>query len=279
MYQKSFLTCATALVASCLLLNGVLQYISFSYPQFHPILTPTSIGFSSATAIATPLFAPQINLNHNDLTSNLEKNEKRSTHNLYRFLGRVGRFLKTFGNKIAIGLRLKKVEEKVEKKTILQELYQKIIHEKDDNKPSMLQSLRDSIANKNVKNSTQNRPILKSFTSVFTNIRTNNNAQKTKKQYSIFNRKPKKQNPPVLTLPVSWGGVAVTEIEKSSLKSLHEKRLAVAIDSHIEKISPWLHKASSTDLLRFLRVRNGDEDEAFKMILAHAKWRTTKVLP
>jgi hypothetical protein len=188
----------------------------------------------------------------------------------------VGKFLKGLGNEIAICFRLKKAEEKIEKKNILQDLFQKITFKKDDYNPSMLQSWRDSISNKVAKNITQNRPLIKSFINIFANRRTNNTAQKIKKQYSIFTRKPRKQSQPVFILPVSWGGLAVTEKEKISLKSLHERRLAVAIDSLVDKTSPWLHKASSTDLLRFLRVKNGDEDEGFKMILAHAKWRTTK---
>ena len=73
--------------------------------------------------------------------------------------------------------------------------------------------------------------------------------------------------------PISWGGTAVTEKEKESLDILDMKRKAIKSGKNI---SPWLHSATSTDLLRFLRARNGNAEEAFKNILSHAKWRMTE---
>ena len=73
--------------------------------------------------------------------------------------------------------------------------------------------------------------------------------------------------------PVSYGGCITTEKEKAGLDFLDSERRLINIQGDI---SPWLHSATSTDLLRFLRARNGNVEEAFKSIMTHAKWRTSK---
>lgn len=75
------------------------------------------------------------------------------------------------------------------------------------------------------------------------------------------------------TYPISWGGSTVTEIEKSGLDYLNGIRNNIPTG---KDMSPWLHTATSTDILRFLRARNGNAEEALKHIIAHAKWRTTQ---
>lgn len=72
--------------------------------------------------------------------------------------------------------------------------------------------------------------------------------------------------------PISWGGSPITEKEKVGLDFLEATRMSYTIN---KDISPWLQTATSTDLLRFLRARNGNAEEAFKNILAHARWRTS----
>ena len=70
--------------------------------------------------------------------------------------------------------------------------------------------------------------------------------------------------------PISWGGSSITEKEKAGLDYLEATRKNYINHSDV---SPWLQTATSTDLLRFLRARNGNAEEAFKNILAHARWR------
>lgn len=68
--------------------------------------------------------------------------------------------------------------------------------------------------------------------------------------------------------PKSWGDISVTEKEKISLLFLYNKC------NNEKRDNPWLEAATSTDLLRFLRHKNGNCEEAYKSLLAHAKWRT-----
>ena len=75
------------------------------------------------------------------------------------------------------------------------------------------------------------------------------------------------------TYPISCGGSTVTEIEKSGLDYLNGMRNNIPTG---KDMSPWLHTATSTDILRFLRARNGNAEEALKHVIAHAKWRTTQ---
>ena len=75
------------------------------------------------------------------------------------------------------------------------------------------------------------------------------------------------------TYPISWGGSLVTEVEKSGLDYLNAMRNNMSTG---ENMSPWLHTATSTDILRFLRAKNGNAEEALKHVVAHAKWRTTQ---
>lgn len=70
--------------------------------------------------------------------------------------------------------------------------------------------------------------------------------------------------------PISWGGSPITEKEKVGLDFLEAIRRNYINDTDV---SSWLQTATSTDLLRFLRARNGNAEEAFKNILAHARWR------
>lgn len=77
----------------------------------------------------------------------------------------------------------------------------------------------------------------------------------------------------ISSYPISYGGSLTTEKEKEGLDFLDTERRSIKIHGDI---SPWLHSATITDLLRFLRARNGNVEEAFKNIMTHAKWRTSK---
>ena len=76
-------------------------------------------------------------------------------------------------------------------------------------------------------------------------------------------------------IPKTWNGLTVTEKERVALHTLHAKRLAT-VASKTSGMSPWIQTASSTEFLRFLRHRNGNVDEAWTKIIAHAKWRISK---
>ena len=80
---------------------------------------------------------------------------------------------------------------------------------------------------------------------------------------------PKKESS---SYPASWGGKKITEKEKEGLDYLDMKRFSMTVGGDI---SPFLHTATSADLLRFLRARNGNAEDAFKNILSNAKWRTS----
>jgi hypothetical protein len=71
--------------------------------------------------------------------------------------------------------------------------------------------------------------------------------------------------------PKSWGDINVTEKEKSSLLFLHNK-----CSNENRADTQWLKTATPTDLLRFLRNKNGNTEEAYKSLIAHAKWRISK---
>ena len=43
--------------------------------------------------------------------------------------------------------------------------------------------------------------------------------------------------------------------------------------------SNWLNTASSTEILRFLRARNGDIDNAWQMLWEHSLWRVSPFGP
>ena len=76
-------------------------------------------------------------------------------------------------------------------------------------------------------------------------------------------------------IPKTWNGLSVTEKERVALHTLHAKR-AATVTNKVSGLSPWIQTASSTEFLRFLRHRNGNIDEAWMKIIAHAKWRISK---
>ena len=77
-------------------------------------------------------------------------------------------------------------------------------------------------------------------------------------------------------IPKTWNGLIVTENERLALHTLNTKRLVLVASKTSGGISPWIQTASSTEFLRFLRHRNGNIDEAWTKIIAHAKWRISK---
>ena len=120
------------------------------------------------------------------------------------------------------------------------------------------------------------QPPFSALSNIFSRAQTVKTNQTSQKHFNLFSRRSAKANTPTqlaFVVPSSWGGVAVTEKEKNSLKAIHELRLAVRC---VNGISSWLVHATGADFLRFLRAKNGDSDAAWRMILAHARWRTTK---
>ena len=70
---------------------------------------------------------------------------------------------------------------------------------------------------------------------------------------------------------LSWGGVPASQKETDDL---HVIRAAVSSQAKDHR-STWLESVTDRELLRFLRHKHGNDKEAVKMILAHAKWRTS----
>jgi hypothetical protein len=97
----------------------------------------------------------------------------------------------------------------------------------------------------------------------------------------------------VSDIPVSWNGHPVTAKERATLEVFHARRQSAtdtgdrsgagvgsssagSSSAGAGAVSPWLQTASSTEFLRFLRHKHGSQEEAWKMILTHARWRVSK---
>lgn len=120
---------------------------------------------------------------------------------------------------------------------------------------------------------TKLRNVFRNFRSTFRNLF---RKREKIKALPIDQPAPQKMHRPVekgRLYPTSWGGSPITDKEKEGLDYIETMRKSYTIGNGI---SAWLHTATSTDLLRFLRARNGNAQEAFKNILTHAKWRTTE---
>ena len=70
---------------------------------------------------------------------------------------------------------------------------------------------------------------------------------------------------------LSYYGKPITHKDIEGLKELKRIRLRLGL-KHLK----WLTSAKDIELLRFLKAKNGNVIEAWKMILAHAKWRVSK---
>ena len=217
---------------------------------------------------------------------------KRSSHNLYRLIGsvcnKVKHILRTITRTVTTLLYLNKEEKKaVTYEKRIQSFFTRTIPEEKNEIKKFLHPVSSFFSRKFPKNIPQVsfRPSLPSFpniSNVFYRIKADNGNQTSKNQYNIFSRIksdnifsrriPKKNVPPepVYILPSTWGGVPVTEKERVTLLSINERRLTI---ESMSGVSPWLKSATATDFLRFLRVKNGNEEDAWKMIVAHAKWR------
>lgn len=71
----------------------------------------------------------------------------------------------------------------------------------------------------------------------------------------------------------SWNGVKFTSSELNGVVALRD----LVNEQDMAKVdSPaWLGSVTDVELLRFLRARNGNIKETWKMILNHAKWRSS----
>jgi hypothetical protein len=77
-------------------------------------------------------------------------------------------------------------------------------------------------------------------------------------------------------LPQSWNGRAVTDKERAALLAMHTRRAALLAGGLPAGYSPWLQGAKSLELLRFLRHKHGHLEEAWRMVVGHARWRPTR---
>jgi hypothetical protein len=212
--------------------------------------------------------------------NNITKNPttKRNPHNLYRIIRRLGSILKNLTCTVGNLLLHKRHPKEVVVENRISSLFTQYSDEKVPKNRLSLQSVNSFFVKKFPRKDIMNGPkaAMISFPNIFGRILSENNNQTSKKQYNLFARRVSKNSPAkaVFLTPHSWGGISVTEKERLALIFLDEKRTSV--DS-IHGLSPWLKTATGTDFLRFLRVKNGDQNEAWNMIYAHAKWRVTKL--
>ena len=76
---------------------------------------------------------------------------------------------------------------------------------------------------------------------------------------------------------LEWGGVRVSDAERSALVYVRIMREKLKRSSSNEYgSSSWLFTASDKELLRFVRGQIAHKEDAWKAILAHAKWRNSK---
>lgn len=77
---------------------------------------------------------------------------------------------------------------------------------------------------------------------------------------------------------LSWGGIKVTEAERSTLlyiKIMREK-LRKTTSFEYGSSSSWLFTATDKEILRFVRAQIAHKEDAWRSILNHAKWRNSK---
>ena len=209
---------------------------------------------------------------------------KRNPHNLYRLVSRLFNILKSLGTSAVRIILPNKVLIQCDNIAVdALSLFRKnppVNHSEKNGKKRFLEPVGSFFSKRFPRNDNQNKNNMKttmpSFPNIFQRIKWDNNDQSPKKQYNIFSRRNQINDVsthPVFVLPTVWGDLTVTEKEKLSLVALNERRMKV--DS-MPGLSPWLKKATATDFLRFLRVKNGNEEESWAMIIAHAKWRISK---
>lgn len=194
---------------------------------------------------------------------------RKNPHNLYKFVGRLCNVLKHITYKVGRLLRLPKL---VAKRDVSKLNLDIVIKE-----PTVKRFFPyfGSFIPKKLPDVSGRAPF-SALSNIFSRAQSERTNQTSQKHFNLFSRRLSKANVPAqsaFVVPSSWGGQFVTEKEGISLKALHERRVVVRCGSGI---SSWLMRATGADFLRFLRTKNGDIDAAWHMILAHAKWRTTK---
>ena len=208
--------------------------------------------------------------------SSSQEKVKRCTHNLYRLIGQVCFVLQRFSCNLGrtVGLRKSYLLPELKEEKASPLLRSRDPEDCKGNRRFLGNIFRTKQFPKTQKSLFKAK--IPSFSSIVTKIRDSSSKETSPKyQYNFFSRRIQNKNltlSPAYILPLSWGGSVVTEKERSSLLLLNGKRLDT-VTSH--GVSPWLKNASATDFLRFLRAKNGDVEEAWKMIYAHAKWRTS----
>ena len=192
--------------------------------------------------------------------------QRRNPHNLYKITGELCRIIHHNICRAGNFLIRKKSQEKVTERSL------------DSDSSSADRFITRSFGPL-FKKSPERKRLEKSsaisFLNVFSRLLPEKNQTNSKNVNSFLRRFPTRgsSSAPLFAHPKSWGGTAVTEKEKISLTTLNEQRLA-AQNNNGDSI--WLQNATPTDLLRFLRTKGGDPTAAWKMILAHSKWRTSR---
>ena len=250
----------------------------YLFGSFDERKVETSANDREKVAAASSMRAgQQTTFAHIVALADLSEQKVRRTHNLYRLIGQVCFALQRFSNKLGRIVGLKRNNLLLE---LTEEEVSPLLRSRG---PEYSKGNRRFLGNifqtKQFPKSQKSlfKAQIRSLSSIFTKIRDgSSNETNAKNHYNFFSRRLQNKNLPLLNafiLPVSWGGSVVTEKERGSLLLLNEKRLNTVL-SH--GVSPWLKKALATDFLRFLRAKNGNVEEAWKMIYAHAKWRTSK---
>lgn len=204
-----------------------------------------------------------------DCNNSSDALHRKNPHNLYRFVGRLCNLIKHLSHKVVRLLRLPKLVAKHDVSTLKSDVINR--------EPTVTCYFPNmgSFISKKFPDITGQAPF-SALSNIFSRAQSERTNQTSQRNFNLFSRRSTKVNAPAqsaFVIPSSWGGLAVTEKEVISLKALHDRRVAVRCGNGI---STWLMRATGADFLRFLRTKNGDTDAAWHMILAHAKWRTTK---
>ena len=77
----------------------------------------------------------------------------------------------------------------------------------------------------------------------------------------------------VTTATTSWARINATLAEMGGVRKL---RSLVKEARHSRGASKWYTTVTDVELLRFLRARRGNTEDAWKMLTAHVEWRNSK---
>eukprot|EP01038_Epipyxis_sp_PR26KG_P012754 gene12754-17100_t len=95
--------------------------------------------------------------------------------------------------------------------------------------------------------------------------------------YSIKRGKAKLGKGLTSTTPVVWAGKPITLAERESIETIRLRldELSPSVVAAMSR-SKWLSEVNDVELLRFLRAKGGNVEDAWKSIINHAHWRSSK---